>query len=422
MKLGQTTKKILFIQFILSVVCFTFLFFTNGPIFMISCILIWFNILLLPLVFYFDYLVHKSKEKRKKDKKQKTTIKKTKTYDSFYLVCIMLVFLILLLSMMSFPLLFSSSVMKWNAESNKTEVQKEVDDVVSKCKNDEEKTIALLKWFDRYSGNIFNIWGHPKLGSLIFGDGDPYYCISCIRINSREPPLWVYTSRCGACEEHSVFFREMATMAGLKTRSVICQGIDHLWTEVYINDTWVIVEPANVVLRDNKTGYNLTAESFEKKHASRTKNISYVFAEYSNGTIEDITYRYSGDLSNVNISVVDQNLNPISNAKVTVFSNNRFIRQGTGLSFETDEYGKYSLKIGRGNVTLETVKDEGNDYLYNESTHNFIDEESYYDLTIVLMSNWTKDNQLILYLSAILLILSILVIMFIYTYKKERRK
>jgi len=418
MKLGKITKKIIKIQIPSVILSLLLLFFTNGTLWMILVIIIWFNILITPIVLFFDYCFRKVKDKENRSKTRIPQWKKTVVNALLSYSLASLVIIILVLSMVSFPMIFSP-VLEWKAELSKEELQNEINELIKDCSNNEEKTITILKWFDRYSGNTYNIWGHPAFGSIVFGDGDPHYCIFCIRIFEREPPLWVYVSRCGACEEHSVFFREMADMAGLKIRSVICPGIDHLWAEVNIEGEWIIVEPANVVLRNNKTGYNLTAESFEKSHASRTKNISYVYAEYSNGTIEDITYRYSGNLSTVSISVVDENLNPVSHAKVTVFSNNRFIRRDIGLSFETDNNGKYLLKIGGGNITFETIKD--NDiYLYNESTHIFADGE-YYDITIVLKKDWTKDMKFIAYLSITIIILLILISLFIYTFIKERK-
>ncbi len=108
-----------------------------------------------------------------------------------------------------------------------------------------------------------------------------------------------------------------------------------------------------------------------------------------------------------------------THAKVTVFSNNRFVRRETGLSFETDEYGKYLLDIGGGNITFETIKDD-KIFLYNESTHNFIDGEDY-NITIILRSDWTKDTQFIFILVFTIVALSILIGMFIYTVIKERK-
>jgi len=239
--------KILLIILVLNCII---LFFVDGPLWVFLCFTIWLNFMYILIALYFIFLINRSKAKKKTAfDKIKPKWQKLIRY-GFRTVYIVLIVYFILLAMMTFPFVFNP-VMHWKAEQNKAVLNDLVDGLTEDCVNDEEKTISLMNWFERHTGNINNIWGHPNFGSFIFGDGNPYSCIFCVRLVEREPPLWVLTSRCGACEELSVLFREMANVAGLSVRSVICHGIDHLWDEVLIEGKWVIVDPANVVFSRN---------------------------------------------------------------------------------------------------------------------------------------------------------------------------
>lgn len=383
---------------------FISLFIVNGPFWLLLSLVEW---ILFVYVLWIIYLRHSSK--------QKTKWNIPEFFKGFIITLIIL--LPLLLSLVSYPIIMIP-ITYVRAEANRAEVEELVFDITKNCTTNESKVISLLNWFERESGNIKNIWSGKSLGPLKFLGYSPKDWIICVRTLERKPALFVFTSRCGACEEHSVLFREMANVAGLQVRSVICHGIDHLWDEVLIDEQWLIVDPANVVFSKNKSGYNLSAESFERGHAGKTHNISYVFAEYPDRSVEEITYRYAGNLSCINITTVDENLKPVSNVEITVFSNNKFTKRNTGLSFHTDGFGKYQLSIGGGSVTFESIS---NDFipLYGEKTRYFNDSESY-DLILVLKGDWTKSIPL-----TILIVFSIISITIIDVYfglRKKKRK
>lgn len=293
----------------------------------------------------------------------------------------------ILISIVTFPfIMIPTSHLR--AEFNQNELSDIVEDYCSNCSTDEEKVRSLLRWFERDSGNIRNIWGAPSLPPFHFIGWNVDDWIICTRTINRKPPLWVLTSRCGACEEHSVLFREMAKEADIPVRLICCHGIDHIWAEVMLDDEWVIVEPANVVDRLNKTGYNLDASSYERIHAKRTKNISYVYAEYANGTIQDVTSRYT-NVSNITIKVVDDTSTPLSNVALSVKSYNRFSNgKDSRKEVFTNDEGIVSLTLGGGEV--EFISQKGMFLPWHNETRFTFQDESEYALTISLQRDWNK--------------------------------
>ena len=255
-------------------------------------------------------------------------------------------------------LLFSYFYLPWyiekEAKKNKVLLGDIIDDIIQNATNDVEKTKAILRWFDRTSNNMNNIYiKNNKLLLKIY----PLHIYSehpwiCIRLIGTKNPLWVLTSRCGACMEYSLLFREMANAANLTVRSIHNPGEDHNWDEVYIDGKWIIVDPTRVDLLFNKTGFNLSSRDYEE---GRNLNISYVYAEYPNGAIEDVTYRYT-NLSNLKIITTDERGKRISNVTVFIFSNNLKRQIDTQINCTTNINGECFVKIGGGNYTLKARK------------------------------------------------------------------
>jgi transglutaminase-like putative cysteine protease len=80
----------------------------------------------------------------------------------------------------------------------------------------------------------------------------------------------------------------MADEAGLSVRRASCFGEDHEWNEVLIKGTWIVIDATRVgTAKDN--GYNVSPKFMEKKVAgdrgTTEGNVSYVIAEYLNGTM-----------------------------------------------------------------------------------------------------------------------------------------
>lgn len=366
------------------------LFFINGQLWVINWFIIWNIFVMILFVSFMIYLFNKPKKKKKQQHK--------------IIVIIVISYLIIapfILAFFSFPLA-SYPVKHIRAEFNRTECERIVDDIITDINNDTENIIALLNWFERYSGNIHNTYGSVDIGPLYFGGDIIFDIMFCVRIDDRQPALWVLTSRCGACGEHGALFTAMANEADLQARTVVCKEIDHVWSEVKINDTWLIMEPANVDHSQNKTGYNIQATSFERIHAHQTKNITYVFAEYVDGTTEDITSRYT-NLTTINISTIDVDGNTLPNIDLSLISYNRFIDGvDAGYSSKTDGNGQYQLRVGGGDIKI-VVQSSDIIPLYAEKRSYYYDDNSI-DVVLILQQDWTKNIYLLLSLFIIAIV------------------
>jgi len=274
----------------------------------------------------------------------------------------------------------------WKAETNAGELRKVVTDLTENSHTDYEKTRNIYNWFKKDAGNMYNIWGHPMLsgydgdGRLVFGYDLPFYCILCMRIYGRDDPLWVLTSRAGACEEYALLFREMANAANLPVRSIHLYEGNHCWDEVFINGSWIIVDPSRFLFNGSKENYK-----------REFNNPRYVFAEYPNPsrTKEDVTSTYS-NMSYVNISTVDINNNPVPHIEIEIFSRNGDSgKNRTGLTILTNETGKYKLQIGGGTVIFES--NDASRALYNLTIETY-DEYQHYDLKIVMMPKTQQEE------------------------------
>jgi len=363
------------------------IFLINGPIFLLIEFIIWLFIIFL---LWDRYLKHQRKKAKPNNKKLPDFFK------GFILPFLFI--LPIIIGLISFEaVMIPVSYVK--SELNRGELEVIVQDITANCNTTEEKVKNLLEWFERDGGNIRNIWGSPKFPPFYFLGYDLDDWIICVRSDVK-PPLWVLTSRCGACDEHSILFREMAVEADIPVRLVKCKGIDHIWAEVQIDSNWVIVEPANVVREKNKTGYNLEPSSYEKTHAKRTKNISYIYAESQNGTIEDITRRYT-NLSYLRIKTVDENNIPVSNVEISVKSFNRFSNGAdTGKVVYINNSGEYLLEIGGGDIEL--ISQQGVIFpLYNQ-IRLYLEDDEISSIQIQLKRDITKGYTL--YLISIVII------------------
>lgn len=247
-----------------------------------------------------------------------------------------------------------------------------------------EKTKNILSFFDKNSSNMHNFWIMANvenkliwsLDHLNFLSDEPYLCLRTFGDND---PLWILTSRCGSCGEYSNLFMEMANHAGLKVRRVHAPGEDHIWNEVFLNNSWIAVDPTNVFLPTNNGFVNT---NFMEENGT---NISYIYANYpNNNSIEDITYRYT-NLTKIIVKTLDENGNPISNVKIKILSNNLNRRKeiDTGLIKKSNSTGYCSFLIGGGSYTLIYEKEENN-FLSAKSSYIFSEKEKVHNISIIL--------------------------------------
>jgi len=281
--------------------------------------------------------------------------------------------LTLMLALFLSPI-YLSYPMKAISLKNRSKVKSLAENIVKNINDDQDKAEILYRWFLAENGNMFNVYGKRdllfRIGPLSIYLSKPFICI---RIKGHEFPYWILSSRCGACIEYSLFYRELARFADLTVRSVHNQGEDHNWDEVLIRGKWMIVDPSY-------PRYNVSPRFYEE---GRGLNISYVYAEYPNGVKKDITSRYT-KLGNLTLTVLSPDGDEIENAKVLFRSNNYKDNLPTGLNCTTNEYGKCNLRLGGGKYTVKAYKED--DFLYNK-TEFVIKENKHNSLNIVLRAN-----------------------------------
>ena len=245
--------------------------------------------------------------------------------------------------------------------------------IISNCTDDFNKTLIILKWFNKGSDNITNILGYPNLLQIYplhIYMNKPYFCI---RLDGHNNSKWILKSRCGACEEYSMFFMQIADLSNLTVRSIHDRGYDHNWDEVLINGEWIVVDPSIVNLEDNQTGFNISQGYYDNNWGRL--GMSYVYAIYPNGTIEDVTYRYT-NLSNLTIITFDEAKNPIPNVNVRILSNNNRKNVDTDLILITNSEGKINLKIGGGSYTIISKINNNNTNIFNKTTISVVENEN----------------------------------------------
>jgi len=215
-----------------------------------------------------------------------------------------------------------------------------VREIVGNATSDYERAYRLYMW---EAGYMVNIYGKKSLDNYVyFLDGPPY---ACIRLVGTEYPLWPLFSRCGACMEYSLLYRELAAAAGLAVRSVHDPGEDHNWDEVFLGGRWVVVDPSLRIFNMSPRDYGRRRESYV--------DISYVYAVYPNGTAVDVTPSYTG--TGVIAVRVMLDGTAVEGARIRVFSLNYFSR---GIEIErlaclTNSSGVCTFRLGDGRYRVE---------------------------------------------------------------------
>ena len=223
-----------------------------------------------------------------------------------------------------------------------------VQQIVENTSNDVDKALKIQKWV---YGNLVNVYKEYDIDNYIVFTSKPPFV--CIRLIGDKYPLWVLATRCGACMEYSLLYRELAYAANLTVRSVHNPGEDHNWDEVYINGTWIIVDPS-------LGKFNVSSRYYE---IHRGLNVSYVYAKYTNGTAVDITERYT-NTSIIKIKAVYDD-SSTAQAKVEAYSLN-YRAYGLpiiGLSCYTDQSGLCQVRLGGGRYKI-VVEKQSNSLTY----------------------------------------------------------
>ena len=165
-------------------------------------------------------------------------------------------------------------------------------------------------------------------------------------------------------------------MANLTVRSAHNAGEDHNWDEVFIDGRWIIVDPGWPI-------FNPSPDFYER---NRSLNISFVYGTYPNGTIVDLTERYT-NVSLLKVSVVDEKNNPIEGAIVRFDSFNYFKNGWEIYNCTTDKEGICKLKLGGGRYRVRVFVGNGVVGYYNEVIFDLTEGEEK-EIRIVIKKNF----------------------------------
>lgn len=223
-------------------------------------------------------------------------------------------------------------------------------EITKNATTDFQKAEMIYDWMV-LPENMRNSYGVPILivyPLSITLTKDVPFVTPCVRIFDHTNPEWIANSRCGSCLEYSLLYQLLAENSNLTVRSVHNPGEDHSFDEVYINGDWIVVDPS-------MNRFNSSRDFYEK---DRGLDISYVFAEYPNGTKEDITYLYSS-LCDLSVHTIDINGNNLSKSIVRFLSNNYRSSSDTGLICTTSDDGVCNVSIGCGRYTLFATGENG---------------------------------------------------------------
>ena len=144
----------------------------------------------------------------------------------------------------------------------------------------------------------------------------------CFRLDNTVDPRWTLISKSGACGELSDAFQELSVMENIPVRTVTIPSIGHAIDEVYINGSWITIDPSIAVLSNYYDGVINNPHMYELPgiEGGWGENVLYAYAQYPNGTMTDVTYRYT-NTSRVTIQVLNINNTPLSKINATVDDN-----------------------------------------------------------------------------------------------------
>ncbi len=267
--------------------------------------------------------------------------------------------------------------MNFVSDNNKAVLTRVVSNITMNTSSELDKARVVFEWFNSTNGNMQNVYGKNLLFEyypLEVYTGPPYFCI---RLIGHDNPLWILTTRCGACDEYALLFMEMANEAGLKVRSIHNHGENHNWDEVLVDGRWVIVDPS-------WPKFNPPPSFYDKNRVTANGdviNLSYAYALYPNGDVEDVTERYT-NVGTLEVKAVDERGRILSNVRIHLLSNNYVEGKYTGLNCITDGEGTCVFSLGGGNYTLISRNDEIPP-LYNQTSVT-IEENKLKSIEVIL--------------------------------------
>lgn len=129
---------------------------------------------------------------------------------------------------------------------------------------------------------------------------ETYLCQRCHRL-SRFPRYnsvaKVVSTKMGRCGEYSVLMLRMLNTLGYRTRWVV-DIADHVWTEVFIEDKWIHVDPCEAAVNEPLI------------YQSWGKNQTYIIAfDYETGRAHDVTNTYTSNSDAAASRRLEDNMN-----------------------------------------------------------------------------------------------------------------
>ena len=119
---------------------------------------------------------------------------------------------------------------------------------------------------------------------------------------------WIMTIKRGACEEYAILCCELSRLAGIQSRIAYNTAEDHVWCEVFINNSWIHFDPG---LSENKR-FNNSGYYEHPRPDGWGKQLSFVFITGPNGEKVDVTKGYT-DTGRLIVRVERDSL-PLENA------------------------------------------------------------------------------------------------------------
>lgn len=232
---------------------------------------------------------------------------------------------------------------------------------ISNLSNNECKLKALLEW----ENNNYNpIYGYkhdiPFLPYLFYNELNFRLCI---RTDKDNDPSWVFLSKCRACGESALLYSQLVRGINLNLRVIKNPGEDHVWTEVLVNNSWIIIDPSS-------NTFNLSKDYFIEH-----KNLSYIYALYENGTKLDLTKKYTNK-TGIIILKMDSRL---KNRRINLIS------RSIGNFHETEVECKWNndicrLEVGSTNYTL--IAHTGGIIKYYDKKEFYLEENEIFEIDL----------------------------------------
>lgn len=211
--------------------------------------------------------------------------------------------------------------------------------------NDSVKVKNIINWStthfnDLYAGMFALTFDPMIMGNLM----PPTLTIRPDQRNTSLASQYVLIVQNGNCGESALASMGLAQMAGIPVRRVVFHGEDHSFTEMFVDGRWMTIDPLTGY---DGNGYDVPPRFYEKNWGYK---VSYAEAVYPNGSIEDVTDRYT-DIGTIIVTVLDQSNHTVANATVSVNSLNR-ANAPTNLTKTTGIDGSVDLKLGDGRYQI----------------------------------------------------------------------